>query len=78
MRRSRPTDEAETAKSIRPPRQRPAKSVVVALLILTIAASCQRVTIEEYEPECRSWGHGDVFPTKDNPQPTPIYFCNDP
>lgn len=67
--------------SIRPSRWRLAPAAVVALLLLAIAAGCQRVTVQESQEdrvECRSPFHGDPMPTKDNPVPTAIMRCNDP
>ena len=64
--------------STRPGRWHLATATVAALIILAIAAECQRVTIEDYQPECRSWIHGDPMPTKDNPVPTAIVRCVDP
>ncbi len=67
--------------SIRPSRWRLAPAAVVVLLLLTVAAGCQRETVQksqEYRDECRSWTHGDPMPTKDNPAPTAIVRCHDP
>ena len=63
---------------IRTRRRRMAAAAVAALLIRAVAAGCGQETMREPEAECRVWSHGDVAPTKDDPHPTPVYFCSDP